>query len=437
MKSMSGDSEAAIDASSDRQYFLSEGVRRENRATTTGFNKKIAYILGTYPILTTTFIDRELLEAKRLGLKLILVAIRKAKAGSFSTAVQQLSNEAVYLLPVSVSRLVSAHLYFIAVRFPTYMWTLLYLLSRKHPTFLARFKTFLHFGEGVLAAALLRDKAIEHVHAHFADRAAVVAMVIHKLLGIPYSLTAHAVDIYVAPVFLLEKIKNAKFAATCTRYNKVYLENETAQPVELIYHGLDFRDIHGRVSRREHQSAPLILSVGQLKEKKGFPYLIHACALLREKGYAFTCEIIGDGVLRPALSALIQELNLANVVILRGALSHPDVLTEYTKATMFVLASIVGEDGNRDGIPNVILEAMAYELPVISTDVSGIPEVVRNGETGWLTKSRNADALSSAIARVLDYPEDAAAIGQNASAFVREQFDIRRNVGRLIEMFTA
>jgi glycosyltransferase involved in cell wall biosynthesis len=159
--------------------------------------------------------------------------------------------------------------------------------------------------------------------------------------------------------------------------------------------------------------------------------------LLREKGYAFTCEIIGDGVLRPALSALIQELNLANVVILRGALSHPDVLTEYTKATMFVLASIVGEDGNRDGIPNVILEAMAYELPVISTDVSGIPEVVRNGETGWLTKSRNADALSSAIARVLDYPEDAAAIGQNASAFVREQFDIRRNVGRLIEMFTA
>ena len=158
--------------------------------------------------------------------------------------------------------------------------------------------------------------------------------------------------------------------------------------------------------------------------------------MLREKGYQFTCEIIGDGAERQKLSALIQELDLADTVTLRGALPHADVLREYPKATIFVLACIVAEDGNRDGIPNVILEAMAHGLPVISTDISGIPEVVRNQETGWLIKSRSADELSAAIAGVLDNSEASAEIGRNASKFVKEHFDIRRNVGRLIKMFT-
>jgi glycosyltransferase involved in cell wall biosynthesis len=436
VKSMPVDPEAEMGGSRHNQRFLDAGVQRENPDTRTDARsgKKIAYILGTFPILTTTFIDRELLEAKRVGLDMVLVAIRKSKGGTFSAAVQQLSNETVYLLPVSPFRLISAHVYFFATRFPSYLGTLSYLLSRKHPSFRARFKTLLHFGEGVLATALLRKTSVEHVHAHFADRATVVAMVIHRLLEIPYSLTAHAVDIYFAPVFLSEKIKNAKFTATCTRYNKLHLEKETGHRVELIYHGLEFCDIPRCVPSQKNEGLPLILSVGQFTEQKGFPYLIRACGLLRDKGYNFTCEIIGDGAERPKLSALIKELNLVDIVVLRGALSNADVMREYPKATIFVLACIVVEDGNRDGIPNVILEAMAHGLPVISTDVSGVPEVVRDKETGWLTKSGSAQALSAAIASALDHPEDAAAIGQNALGFVREQFDIRRNIGRLIEM---
>jgi glycosyltransferase involved in cell wall biosynthesis len=420
------------------QESLDAGMQRDNSAT--AFNarsrKKVAYILGTFPILTTTFIDRELLEAKRIGLDMVLVAIRKSNGGTFSAAVEQLSNETVYLLPVSVFRLMRAHLYFLSARFPSYVGTLWYLLSREHPSFRARFKTLLHFGEGVLAADLLRKYSVEHVHAHFADRATVVAMVIHRLLDIPYSLTAHAFDIYGAPVFLADKIKNAKFAATCTRYNKLHLEKETGHEVELIYHGLEFGEIPNCASRKKKSGVPAILSVGQLTEKKGFPYLVRACSMLREKGYNFTCEIIGEGPQRPRLSTLIEDLNLEGIVILRGALSHAEVLRAYSKATVFVLPCIVAEDGNRDGIPNVILEAMAHALPVISTDISGIPEVLRNQETGLLTESRSADALSAAIARLLDQPSDATAIGQNASEFVREKFDIRRNVRRLVDMLT-
>ncbi len=398
--------------------------------------KKIAYILGTYPLLTTTFIDRELLEAKRLGLNMVLVAIRKGRDHGFSAGVQKFANETVYLLPVSAIRLIRSHLFFFITRFPTYVGTLTYLLTRKHPTPHARLKTLFHFGEGVLAAALLRKSSVNHLHAHFADRAAVVAMVIHRLLEVPYSITAHANDIYISPVFLAEKIKNAKFVATCTKYNQLHLEKETEHPVELIYHGLDFSDILPSESSLKNRKTPLVLSVGQLNEKKGFPYLIRACALLREKEYEFSCEIIGDGPEKGKLAELIEALNLSDIVTLRGALPHAEVLRDYPRAGLFVLPCVVARDGDRDGIPNVILEAMAHGLPVISTNISGIPEVVRNQETGWLIQSRSEHALTNAIAQVLDHPCEAAAIGRNGMAFVRKNFDIRQNVQHLIEMLT-
>jgi glycosyltransferase involved in cell wall biosynthesis len=409
---------------------------RSSSAERLRLDRKVAYIMGRYPILTTTFIDKELLEAKRLGLDMVLVAIRRANKGTFSPAVQRLSEEAVYLLPVSVIELIRAHFYFLVTRFRAYVSTLFYLLFQKHPSWRARAKTVLHFGEGILAAALMRDKAVDHVHAHFADNAATIAMVVHRVTGVPYSLTAHAVDIYVAPAYLAAKIGDAKFATTCTKYNKEYLERITGHRVELIYHGLDFNDIASGSSALATSSAPLILSVGRLIEKKGFPYLVQACAVLRRQRYEFTCEIVGEGPGEGTLRALIEELDLIDTVVLRGSLPHADVLREYSRATMFVMPCIVAEDGNRDGIPNVILEAMAYGLPVISTDVSGIPEVVRDQSTGWLTQPRNVEGLSVAMARVLDQPRDAAEVGQRACQFVRQHFDIRQNVGRLIQMFT-
>lgn len=402
-----------------------------------GSSVKVAYILGTFPILTTTFIDRELLEAKRLGLDMTLIAIRKSAVADISSAVQELVNETHYLLPVSVLALIKAHLHFLMTRFRSYVGCLLFLLTRRHPSLRARGKTLLHFGEGVLAASMFRDAPIDHIHAHFADRASVIAMVISRLTGVPYSFTAHAVDIYVAPAFLAEKIANAKFVTTCTRYNKEYLEKQTGQAVELVYHGLDFSDICENAMPLKDRGAPMLLSVGQLKEKKGFSYLIHACALLKERNYVFVCEIIGDGPERDRLSRLIRELRLDDTVLLRGALPHAHVIQKYSEATLFALACIVAEDGNRDGIPNVILEAMAHRLPVVSTNVSGIPEVIHNQETGWLVESQNVEALSAAIARVLDDPQNAAAVGENAHSFVEQYFNIRQNVGRLIEMFSG
>ena len=400
--------------------------------------QRIVYIIGTYPDRTKTFVDREILEAKRAGLSVSIIAIRSSKVKDLSPPVQRLKEEITYLVPVSLILFARAHLRFLVTQFRSYSKTAFFLLTREHPNLASRFKTLLHFAGGVVAADHLRRSQLpNHVHAHFADGAAVIAMVISRLLAIPYSFTAHAYDIYRSPAFLEDKICGAKFVTTCTAYNKRHLEAETGRPIELVYHGLDFSAIREVGISKQKFSPPLILSVGRLTEKKGFAYLIRACASLKERGYDFRCEIVGDGPNTRELESLIRELGLSGLVKLIGALPVEEVFAKYSKASLFALPCCVTEEGDRDGIPNVILEAMAFALPVVSTDVSGVPEVVHHEKTGLLVESRNIEQLSSAIATLLTDPEQAHWLGQNAAEFVHQEFDIRRNVNHLTRLFSG
>jgi len=399
--------------------------------------KRLAYVIGTFPSLTVTFIEREVLEAKRSGSDIVLLSIRHPKEFEMRPEIRELASETRYLLPASWIRVLGAHLYFAVMRPWTMISTAAYLLTRPHTGLRARFKTALHFGEGVYAASMLRPDRIEHIHAHFADRAATVALVAARLLGGTYSLTAHANDIYVRPTVLKEKIANARFATTCTRYNKTHLEEQTGQPVELIYHGLDLSQIKPERSGRQKSSPPLILSVGQLKEKKGFPILLEACHILARKGAEFQCEIIGDGPDRETLECLWRDLELQDSVSLVGARSNTDVMRRYGDAAMFVLPCIIAKNDDRDGIPNVLLEAMANELPVISTPVSGIPEVLVDEETGIVSEPGNAESLADAILRLLGDTELQKKLGQRGREVVKERFDIQKNIGRLIELLES
>ena len=409
---------------------------RKSTGSEASTRKKIAYIIGSYPLLTTSFVDREILEAKRVGVDLVLMAIRQGDDRTcLRPEVQRLADETIYLLPVPWFSFLWANFYFLLVRFGTYLGVLFRLLTRPHPTWPARLKTLLHFGEGVWATMLLKETEIDHVHAHFADRAATVALVVARFLQIDYSLTAHANDIYLSPVLLDEKIANARFTTTCTAYNKTYLERVVGHPVELVYHGLDLSAMTLDQPSDTQADQALILSVGQLKEKKGFPFLIRACRLLKDRGYNFSCEIVGDGPERANLATLIRDLDVADRVTLCGALPNKVVMEKYTQAALFVLACVVAENEDRDGIPNVILEAMAHRLPVISTNVSGIPEVVESNTTGLLVESGNELALAEAMAQLLDQPELGQQLGNHGYHFVQTHFDIRTNIARLIELF--
>lgn len=397
---------------------------------------KLVYIIGTYPLLTTTFIEREVTMLRKWGVDLHILSIRQPKRETLSKLTEH-QERLTYLLPISFLKFILGNILILTSRPIVYFKTLTYLLSQSHPSLRFRFKTLLHFGEGVYTAYLLNSSRWDHIHAHFVDRAAIVALVVSRFLKVPYSVTAHANDIYVNPILLTEKISNAKFAITCTEYNANHLsriENGAFRDkIHCIFHGLDASK-YQRIKEIQNGS-PRILAVGQLKEKKGFTYLIKACRLLIDSGFKFKCLIIGEGPLEPELNNEIQELSLNENVKLLGKLAHDMVIKEYQEATIFVLPSVLAADGDRDGIPNVILEAMAMELPVVSTLLSGIPEAVLNGVNGYLVPPADEVDLASAIAKLLDQPVIQRRFGRNGRNLVVEKFDIERNVRLLHEKF--
>ena len=392
-------------------------------------NLRIVYVIGTYPLLTTTFIDREIAGLRRRGVDVQVVSLRHPH-GSLSPG--QITEDVEYVRPVRPGALIRSHLNYL-VRSPrTYLKTLFGLLLAPHPGLSARAKTVGHFVLAVhVTAVVARLGGVDRIHAHFVDRAALVALVAARFLGLPYSATAHANDIYVDPVLLDLKLTEADFVATCTGANAAHLLAATpGATVHTIYHGLDVEAYDP--SPQRPAGRPLLLAVGQLKEKKGFSYLIDACRLLVERGRRFACEIVGEGPLHAQLQERISAAGLDDVVILRGAFPHDEVRAAYRRAEVFVLPCVVGADGDRDGIPNVILEAMASGLPVVSTDHSGIPEAVEDGVSGFLVPPEDASGLADALGGLLDDAELRRRFGEMGRKLVAETFDVDANVDRLL-----
>lgn len=394
----------------------------------------LIYIVGTYPLLTTTFIDREIKILRRWGVDLQIVAMRRPDAEvPLSSEQRELQRGVIYLLPVAWPALLASHLYFVLTRPGRFFAVLAYLLTRPHPNLRSRLKTLLHFGEGVYAAYLLRGRPFQELHAHFVDRAATVALVAGRLLDKPYSLSIHAsADIFVSPVLLPEKLAGARHAVTCTEYNRAHMAGiigaDLGAKISRVYHGLE-------LGRYEPALVPadgpaLIVAVGQLVERKGFAQLIRACHELKRRGYVFGCQIVGRGPQREELETLIGELGLGGEVTLRGALRHEEVIALYGRATVFALPCVQGRNGDIDGIPNVLAEAMASGLPVVSTPVSAIPELVKSGVNGLLVPPGDPGVLATALGRLLDDAGLRAELGRNGREAIRATFDVECNVRR-------
>jgi glycosyltransferase involved in cell wall biosynthesis len=401
---------------------------------------RIAYVIGTYPGFSTTFIDREIRMMRQWGLDIQLLAIRQpVERDALSQEQRRYQQDVVYLIPTERVAFLKGHVRFLLKRPRAYLGTLLYLISRPHPSARDRLMTLLHFAEGVYAAHLLGERAVNHLHAHFVERAATVALVASRLLEIPYSLAVHAgEDIYVHPVLLPEKFSEAKFVISCTQYNLDYLKQEGIPGLDgktfCIHHGLD---VQRYPPATRPQDPPLLVSVARLVEKKGLEYLIRACRQLRDQGRDFVCHIVGSGPARRRLEALIAELSLQDTVKLCGVVPHEQVIEQYDQATIFVLPCIRGDDGSLDGIPNVLAEAMAMKLPVVSTTVSAIPELVDDQVNGLLVAPRDEELLVAALARLLDDPDLREDLGKNARQAVIEKFDIERNVRLVYDVFVS
>ena len=284
-------------------------------------------------------------------------------------------------------------------------------------------------------------KKIDHLHAHFAHDPALIAYLVHCIAGIPFSFTAHARDLYqVTEKVLTERIREARAVITCCGANLEYL-NQIApsqkSKFSLVYHGVNLKDFQP-VSNPGPSSVPkvpVILSVGRLVEKKGFQDLLQALLIVKERGLRFQCAIYGDGPLGQQLGKWIDEHGMAGEVILHGDRTQHELVAAYHSATLFILTPVQTDDGDRDGIPNVLVEAMAIGLPVITTAVAGIPELVEHNQNGLLYQPHDVDSISSGIIELLRNPEKCRQFGRAASKKVREQFDIVQAAQQLKTLF--
>jgi len=293
---------------------------------------------------------------------------------------------------------------------------------------------FLRLYQAVYVGLRLQEMGISHVHAHFTGMAARTAFWIHRFFPVTFSFTAHANDIFAPRNFeigLDKLVDTARAIVTVSDFAKKFLQErfpECADRMRRIYNGLNLAEF-GRADFSS--SPPLILAVGRLISKKGFADLICACGLIAERGKSFRCEIIGEGPLENELRGQIERLNLQNRVALSGAKPQGEVRQRLAAANVFVLPSIIDPEGGMDNLPTVIMEAMATALPVVSTNIGGIPEMVIENETGFLLEPADASALADAIAKVIDDRLLAQRLGHAGYQRAQELFSIEKNVREL------
>ncbi len=398
----------------------------------------VAYIMKRYPRLTETFIINEIRAMERLGADLRIFSLLPPEPPPHHPIVAEV-NAPLHVLPEAwgpkLRRLGQSHaallravpLRYLGAAARAAQWSAI----SKQP-----FAVWKHFIRAGYVAAECRRQNVAHIHAHFANTPTSVAHFASVMSGIPFSFTAHAKDLYLTPKHVIaRRARAACFVATCTSYNKRYLDdlNSSNQAkINLIYHGIDLDMFTGGSTVPAASAAvPLILSVGRLVPKKGLDDLIAACALLQAAGVSFQCRIIGEGPLRAALQAQIQAAGLGGVVSLEGAMTHAKLIDLYGQAQLFALSPRIEDNGDRDGIPNVIAEAMAIGLPVISTDVSGIPELVRHEVTGLLVPPRSPGALAAAMERLLRDRALAQNMARQGRALLERDFDLWTTTRRL------
>jgi glycosyltransferase involved in cell wall biosynthesis len=393
--------------------------------------RSLGILLKIFPKLSETFILEEILGLERMGVSLRLYALAAPTDALAHSAVANV-RAPLTLVPQLISNQWGE---FAARHLRSFMTDPLHYLSAFVCAFGRGQRGMRDFMLAGWLAVQLRNDGVEHLHTHFISTPADLAELVSQMSGLPFSISAHAKDIYLSDqADLRRKLEAASFTVTCTEFNRQTLASIAPQAiVKRMYHGVD-RDQFQPVPLDVSDAPPLILSVGRLREKKGLDTLIDACRLLYDRNQVFQCEIVGYGEERDALQARIEKHGLTNQVQLVGALSRQKVIDAYARATVYVQPSRIAADGDRDGIPNVLLEAMAMSLPVVASKVSGIPELIEHGVNGLLVEPDNPGLFADAIIHLIQQPLACAALGARARATVAESFDNDCNLKLLCQL---
>lgn len=385
-----------------------------------------AYLFERFPSFVQTFVYREAVEMVRQGMNPWLVSVRKPEDPGQLAA--QVDADIFYLPDEKALRNeVDAR------RSDGKLGWRVHKAIPRHRSERDSQRMF----EAIWLAPELQARGIKHVHAHFGGMATRTAYWLNQLCGITYSFTGHANDIFCDtdyPVTNADLARDAKFIVTETDYARRWMEEKypfTKGRVFRVFNGIDPT---GFFPREKAGSVPRIISVGRYVEKKGFDILIDACAVLRDRGVEFSCDIIGGGPLQEVLERLVRDRDVSKQVRIRGPLSQDEVRRELAASQVFALACQPDPEGGSDNLPTVIAEAMFTGIPCISTNLAGVPEMIDDGVNGVLVPPRNAAALADGLERLLIDREFADRVAEAGLATAREKFSIEKSVHELRDL---
>ncbi len=390
---------------------------------------KVGYVMKRYPRFSETFIVNEILAHEAAGYPVGIFALRPDEETHFQDILGRVKAPVVRI-PDKIKNTEE-------------FWQLLNSARARLPKAWDALATMdgaagNDVAQAVLLALACKKQGIGHLHAHFGTVATTVARLAARLAGIGYSFTAHAKDIYFdyeESIDLDVKLRDATHVVTVSDYNLRYLRHRfrgDASRVTRLYNGLDL----DRFAFHEQDNPDgAILAVGRLVEKKGFHILIEAIRVMREEGRAVRCRIVGGGEEAANLSAQVAASGLQDAVELMGPRPQAEVMAMMREAAVFACPCVVGRNGNRDGLPTVLLEAMALGTAVVATDVTGIPELVRDGQTGLCVAEGDPVALAQGLSRLMDDANLRRRLAKAGREAIERDFDIRINAARLRNMF--
>ena len=397
--------------------------------------QRVVYIVSLFPSLSETFIVREIHSLVERGVDVRVISLKKPGTGLLQTDAASLLDRARHPLPAwnawaGVLRAVWLNPGAVARALVAVVAD-----GRRRPV--VALKSLASLFRALQHVPWLEHYDPQLIHAHWATYPSTAAWALGEVLERPFSFTCHAHDIFVENQLLARKIDEAALAVTISRHNIDWLRDhatpKAVDRLKVVHCGVDLSQAPLQSATRD---ARTVLAVGRLDPVKGFETLIDAIALLRDRGVAVKCRLVGSGPLEKALRRRARERGIAAQLEFSGPQPYEQIRQWMASATVFVMPSQVAADGNRDGIPVALMEAMANGCPVISTRVSGIPELVEHDRTGMLVEPRDPAALAAAIERLLDSDELRRQLALRARARVESEFDARKEAGRLHGLMT-
>ncbi len=397
----------------------------------------IAYIMSRFPKITETFILHEISALYRKRWNIDIYPLLRHRDPTIHPEVEDLLTITHYL-PFLSLHIIVTNLRVLISRPLRYIGTLIEVFGATltSPNFFIGALGI--FPKTVCFALDMERRGVEHIHAHFANHPALAALIIHRLTSIPFSFTAHGSDLHVDQTMLARKVEAASFVVTISEYNRRFIEKRCpragSSKVHVIPCGLDCA-VFTPCPEQPRSGIFRILCVAAFRKVKGHRYLLEACRILRQRGYSFECVLIGSYELENEIRRLIRQFELEPYVRMEGPQPRPMVIRSMCAADVIALTSIRTRKGHREGIPVVLMEAMASARPVVASNLSGIPELVENGRTGLLTTPGCPDEIADALEKLLRNPGLRFRMGIRGRRKVVEQFNQDKTILQLMRLF--